>query len=36
MVSGIIHIIIGVALCWKVQINLDVASDSTYGEIRCM
>ena len=35
-VSGIINIIIGVAVCCKLQIQPAIASDSTDGEIRCM
>ena len=35
-VSGIIHTLLGVAVCWKVQIQPAIASDSTDGEIRCM
>ena len=34
--SGILHTLIGVAVCWKVQIRPDIASNSTGGEIRCM
>ena len=30
------HTVIGVAVCWKVQIKPAIASDSTYGEIICM
>ena len=33
---GIIHTVLGVAVCCKVQIQPDIASDSTDGEIRCM
>ena len=36
LVPGIIHTRIGVAVFWKVQIQTDVASDSTGGEIRCI
>ena len=32
-VSGIIHTILGVAVYWKVQIQLAIASDSTDGKI---
>ena len=35
-VSGIIHTLPVVAVCWKVQIQPDIASDSNVGEIRCM
>ena len=35
-VSGIIHTLLGVSVCWKVQIQPAIASDSTDGEIRCM
>ena len=35
-VSGIVHPLLGVSVCWKVQIQLSVSSDSTDGEIRCM
>ena len=35
-VQGIIHTLLGVAVCWKVQIQPAIASDSTDGEIRCM
>ena len=35
-VSGIIHTLLGVAVCWKVHIQPDIASDSTGGEIRFM
>ena len=35
-VLGIIHTLLGVAVCWKVQIQPAIASDSTDGEIRCM
>ena len=35
-VSGIIHTLLGVSVCWKVNIQPDVASDSTHGEIVCM
>ena len=35
-VSGIIHTLLGVAVCWKVQIQPAIASESTDGEIRCM
>ena len=27
---------IGVAVCWKAQIQPDIASDSTSGEIGCI
>ena len=30
-VSGIIHTLLGVAFCWKVQIQPAIASDSTDG-----
>ena len=33
-VSGIIHTLLCVAVYWKVQIQPDIASDSTGGEIR--
>ena len=33
---GIIHTLLGVAVCWKVYIQLAIASDSTDGETRCM
>ena len=33
---GIIHTLLGVAVCCKVQIHPAIASDSTDGEIRCM
>ena len=33
---GIIHNLIGVSVFWKVQIQPDIASDSTDGEIICM
>ena len=35
-VSSILHNLISVAVCWKVQIQPDIASDSTDGEIRYM
>ena len=35
-VSGIIHNLLGVAVCCKVQIQPAIASDSTDGEIICM
>ena len=35
-VSGIIHLLHGVSVCWKVQIQSAISSDSTDGEIRCM
>ena len=35
-VSGIIHTIIGITFCWKIQIQPYVASGSTNGEIRYM
>ena len=35
-VSGIIYTLLGFAACWKVQIQPDIAFDSTYGEIRYM
>ena len=35
-VSGIIHTLIGVVVCWKVEIQPDIASDSTDREIRYM
>ena len=35
-VSDIIHTLLGVAVCWKVQNQPDIASASTDGEIRCM
>ena len=35
-VSGIIHTLLGGAVCWKVHIQPAIASDSTDGEIRCM
>ena len=31
LVSGIIHNILGVAVCWKVHIQPDIASESTDG-----
>ena len=33
---GIIHTLLGVAVCWKLQIQPAIASDSTDGEIRCI
>ena len=33
-VLGIIHTLLGVAVCWKLQIQPDIASDSTNVEIR--
>ena len=30
----IVHTLIGVSVCWKVQIRPDIESDSTDGEIR--
>ena len=35
-ILGIINTLLGVAVCWKVQIHPSIASDSTDGEIRCM
>ena len=35
-VSGIIHTLLGVAVFWKVQIQPDIVSDPTDGEIICM
>ena len=35
-VSGIIHTLLGFAVCWKVQIQATIASESPYGEIRWM
>ena len=35
-VSGIIHTLLGVAVCWKLQIRPSMAYDSTGGEIICM
>ena len=35
-IFGIIHTLLGVAVCWKVQIQPDIAYDPTDGEIRCM
>ena len=35
-VSGILHDLLGVAVCWKLQTQTAIASDSTDGEIRCM
>ena len=35
-VLDIINILLGVAVCWKVQIQPAIASDSTDGEIRYM
>ena len=35
-VSGIIHTLLGVTVCWKVHIWPDIASGPTDGEIRCM
>ena len=35
-VSVIIHTLIGVTVCWKVQIQPAIASDSTDEETRCM
>ena len=35
-VSGIIHTLLGVSVCWKVQIQPAIESDSTDGEIICM
>ena len=35
-VPGIIHILLGVSVCCKLQILPDIASDSNYWEIRCM
>ena len=35
-VSGIIHNLLGVAVYWKVQIQPDISSEFTDGEIRCM
>ena len=35
-VSGTIHTLLGIYVCWKVQIQPAVASDSTDGEIRFM
>ena len=32
----IIHTLLGVAVCWKVQIQPAIASNSTTGEIRYM
>ena len=34
--SGIIHTLIGVAICWKVQIKPAIESYYTDGEIICM
>ena len=33
-VSCILHTLLGVDILWKLQIQPDIASDSTYGEIR--
>ena len=35
-VSGIIHTLLGVTVCWKLHIQPAIASDSTDGEIRYM
>ena len=35
-VSGIIHTLLSVAVCWKVRIQPDISSDCTDGEIRCI
>ena len=35
-VLGIIHSLFGVAVCWKVQIQPAIESESTDGEIRRM
>ena len=35
-VSVIIHTLLGVAVCFRLSIQPDIASDSTDGEIRCM
>ena len=35
-VSGIIHTLLGISVCWKVYIQPDTASDYTDREIRCM
>ena len=32
-VSGIIHTLLGVAVCWKVQIKPDITSESTDGQL---
>ena len=32
-VSGIIHTLIGVAVCWKIQIKPYISFDPNYGEI---
>ena len=34
-VSVILHTLLDVAICWKVNIQIDRGSDSTDGEIRC-
>ena len=31
--SGIIHTLLGIVACWKLQIQLDVSSESTYEQI---
>ena len=33
---GIIHTLLGVSVCWKVQIRPAIASDSTDGESICI
>ena len=35
-VSGIIHNLIGVSVCCKLQIQPAIESEYNYGEIRCM
>ena len=35
LILSIIHNLLGVTICCKVQIQPSIASDSTYGEIRC-
>ena len=35
-VSGIIHTLLGVSVCWKIKINNSVSSYSTYGETHCL
>ena len=35
-VLGIIHTLLGISVWWKLQIQPDIASESTYGKIRCM
>ena len=34
-VSGIIHTLLSVSVCWKLQIQPDISSDCTFGEIIC-